>query len=785
MLLLGLFPPAPAAAVSVSARPLPPGVSAPVTAGSMGDLPAVTVTDGSLTAVPGNIYTRFEYALIPDKPPAGFTPKWLPLGSAYERGGTALTASFLPSCFPYSVCVRIEGDNKPGFLDTRTSGIPVTAPRVLASLEKLGPLDGGTGGLTWYFTTNGGKKWVTVTVKAGEEAFIDLAKVFGKNETAFQLRRATLSAGIPTLPDEAPVALEGTLKPRPVFPKELALSAFVSEQYPENWTLTGSSAALEYSAPGTVWVPFQADVGLPLLTVAEQALKIKATPYQIRVAASESDGTPASPAKKYAQPKQVKAPNAKPDYKKEVIKLKTGLKYRFGEAELTPDAAAFETASGDPVSIEGAISGGQVIYVYAPENGKKSRSVVQAVALAERGDSPDEGEGLVLNKNSASLQKGFEFYGSKDKWGSFIKGDESGLIRRKPTAKYNAKTNTNAGFAASIPVRCEIKYTEDGKSVTAVEMERKQSIPLQSWGISSLSGGSYSFYADPVADTKIELNTSNGAVSFFIYPDFSFADAGLIASSAVALNGQELTAQNGAYYLNGLKAGDVVTLTAIPKDRNTYRKTAASITIVRPREAAPAGVSFGYAGAYGDVTVTLANPALYGSTRTLHVDLVRMPEGKIVHQDKTAVAYSSAVFYDRVTFDFKKALMDAGPGSYELRAYFGGTSATSDSPPVTASWTFAAEDFGVRFIDVSAPNPLNVGDKISVERLTDGFGNELKGSAFQWYRVSGSTRYVITQDGTGAVYTLTPADAWCYMEVLIYCNGIYFSHTVNRRVEAW
>jgi hypothetical protein len=764
-----------------------PSLFAPSTALSQNDLPFVRVTDSSLTVTlkaGNNIYTRFEYAIVPDLPPAGFIPQWIPLGSAYEQDGAPMTAYFLPSGSPFSICVRIEGDDKPGFLFARAQGLPATAPIVLYSREMIGPLSGGEHGSTWYFSSGGGKRWQTLTVKPGEERFIDISKVFGKGEIGFQLRKAETAA---TPPDAAPIVLEGTFAPRPAFPKSLTLTAFVNEQYPANWTLTGSEEKLEYSTDGVKWTPLDPDTGLPLQTAEQQAQKVKAISYLIRVAADESAGTPASPSKKYTQPKQVKAPSAKPDYKRETIKLKSGLRYFIGD-DLPADASAFSTASSELVSIGDALDKNHKIYVFTPEAGKKSRSALQTVILAERGETPDQGEALILNKTSVSLQREFEYYGSKEKWGSFVKGDKSGLVRRKPTARYNAKTQTNTGFAASAAARCEILYSEDGKSVLAIEMERKQTVPLQSWGLSSLSGGTAVYGLTDGDGPSIVLLSPGGTASFSVSPIFASGGA-MIDSLTIALNGKELDPSGGVYSLRNLKAGDTVTLSAVPRDRNTYSRTKASIVVVPPLEASPRSVSFDTdsTGFYGGVTVVLDSLPSSGRSRILHVDLVRLPQGTLVHQEKTAVA-SSSVPYDRLVFDFTKAMTDAGPGSYELRAYFKGTATTSDSVPVRASKTFAEEDFGVRDIDVTLPPSMTEGSTITVNRLRDAFGNDMITAAtFQWYRIQrntwgGGTRTAVTQGGSTASYTLTGSDRGHFMEVLIQYKDTYYSYVTGNSV---
>jgi hypothetical protein len=769
---------------------LDPSMFAPSTASNQNDLPDLAVTQGSLTAAlksANNTHTRFEYAIIPQTQPAGFSPKWIPIGSAADRGGEALTARFLPSGSPYAVCLRIEGDDKDGFLFARADGITMNEPDVLLSHEKIGPLSGGGDGSVWHFTSDGGKTWRTVNVSRGEESFIDLIPVYGKKEVDFQLKRGGNGGGI----DTQPTVLEGTLQPRPAFPKGVGILAFVSSRYPENWTMQGNTDPLEYSTDGNVWQPLIPDVGLPLLNARQQAAKVKATPYFIRTAPNESAGEPASFPKKFNQPKQTKTPTAKPDYKRETINLKAGMMYSFGGENASMEGMVFQEAAGLPVDIEDAISGGLTVYIYSPEGGKRSRSSIQKMSLAERGETPDEGQGLVLSKNSARLEKGFEYFGSKDKWGSFTKGDTQGMIRRKATAKFNAKTGTNRGLAASGTVMADVEYDGDGKRVVSVAVERKQAIPLLNWNLSWLTGGTaaYDSFDDNVQESFIVVGAAGETVSFTISPELSPENQALASSMTVALNNAAPAAVDGAYSFRDLKEGDVVFLSIIPKNSNAYRKATATITIVPPHEEGPRSVAFGPFGDFGTVTVILSQPVPLGQTRTMHVDLVRLPEGRTVYKQTTDIDYVP-VFNsttDRVTLDFKKALSDAGPGEYELRAYFKGTSRTSDSIPVKAAMTFVIEDFGIRSISVSAPASLTVGSKVDINWMRDAFGNDLQGSAYQWYFISsGGTPRVIEVNGNSSGYTITASDAVNFrghsMEVLIYANEQYYPHTVTSRV---
>lgn len=766
---------------------LHPSMFTPASASSEGDLPKaadVTVTDSILSFAPSNIYTRYEYSIIPAKPSPDFTPEWIAMGAASDRSSDTLTANFLPYGTPYTICIRIEGDDKQGFLYTAVAGVPVTAPKVLFSLEKLGPLSGGEAGSTWYFSSNGGKKWETITVEPNEDAYIDLSKVFSKKDVPYQLKQAAPitdenGEAAVTPPEASAAILSGTFKPRPAFPKTLVVSAFVSKQYPENWTLTGSRETLEYSEDGVEWTPLRLDVGLPLLTAEQQSSGVKPTAYKIRIAPAESAALPASAPKKFAQVKQIKAPNAKPDYKKETIKIKNGLKYSVGEAGLPIDSLTFSVSAGEPIEIEDAISNRQVIYVYTPENGKKSRSAIQTVILAERAESPDDGEGLTISKSSLSLAKGFEYYGSKEKWGSFTKGDTKGMLRRKATAKYNAKTNTNTGLAASRPVKCEIAYSADGKSVQSLSMEQKKKIPLQSWNIASTNGGYVSSNAS--GNPVIVANEYSGTVSFTVSPSFASGDKDLVESFSVAVDSEEITPANGIYTLSNMSVGGAVTLTIFPKDRDTYGKSVYTVDVIAPQERSPYSVSFGSEGSYGNVTVTLSSST--GQARALNVDLVRVPEEKLIYQTQTAVG-SSQVNYDKVVFDFKQALMDAGPGTYELRAYFAGGAETSDSPPVKTSRTFDKKEFGVTSFNLTAPDNLRPGDIITVTSLRDGFGNDLTaGSTYQWYRIANGTRYTISSGGNTASYTLTQEDIWHYIEVVICSNGIYYTQTIYKQVQ--
>jgi hypothetical protein len=775
------------------------------------DLPNLSLTDCSLTAElkeTNNIHTRYEYAVIPQSPPVGFLPDWIALGSSADRGGSPLTASFLPSSSPYSIYLRIEGDTHEGSPVVRQEGITLAEPRVLFALEMIGPLRGGAGGSTWYFNA-GGRTWETVTVAALDEGFIDISGLFGSRGAEFQLRRADrvpVEGGAPgeftlTSPDISPLVLEGTLKPRPVFPREIAIAAFVSEQHPENWTLTGhetsapgsSGGTLEFMAPGIEWTPFDVNVGLPLLTAAQQAARARGINYQFRVGASEANETPASTVRRIRQPRQTRAPGAKPDYNRETLKLRSGLNYFIGSADTARAEMTFIQASGEPVPINEALDNGLTVFVFASESGRRSRSAMQTVTLAPRGESPDQGEGLILNRNNAVLQRGFEYLGSRGRWGSFNKGDDEGWVRRRSTAKYNVRANTNTGFAASSPVRCTIRYSDaDKRNISAIIMEQKQEIPLESWGLTALSGGSvaYNSFTDTVNQASIVLNSETSTVSFSIQPRLSAANTPLADSFHVSLNGSEIEAVSDRYALNGLNAGDVVTLTIMPRNRNIYRRSTATITILHPHERSPGSVAFGLPGTYGTVTVTMPEPVALGQSRTLQVDLVRLPERTVIHSETSVIVYTPDQARTAL-FDFRIALTGAGPGNYQLRAYFKGTATTSDSPAVVTPETsgrFTAADFGVnnwivttRGSAVSSTNNPRVGSEIVIEEMRDAFGNILTASAIQWYRVSGGVRTAIPQSWNAAApaTSYTPRDLPAQndrgftLEVDVFTNAVY------------
>ncbi|MCL1806720.1 MAG: hypothetical protein FWG31_03355 [Oscillospiraceae bacterium] len=765
---------------------------APSSAESDKDLPSLKVTESSMTVTlkPTNsVFTKYEYSLVPTSPPAGYAQKWMPLGSGQEWIGGTKTVNFMPSGSPYTVIVRIAGDNKQGFLSVSVSGVPITAPKVLYTQEKIGPLTGGSTGSVWYFTKNDdakSKKWETITLKPGEEFFIDIAKVLGKKEVNYQLKKHD-PAAVPADEkdkslDEHPMVLQGTLKPRPTLTKGIAVSAFVSEQYPANWVLTGAEGALETSLDGINWIELNPAVGLPLLTTGQQAMKVKAASYFIRLAPVEEDGIPASTSKKYTQPKQVKEPKIKPDYKKETIKLKAGLRYCFAGPDADPAKLQYSQAAGDQVSIEDAITNNQTVYVYTPESGKKSRSAVQRITLAERGETPGEGEGLVLGKNSASLQKGYEYFGSKEKWGSFTKGDIKGWIRLKATAKYNTKTGQNTGFAASNKVSCEITYSENGKNVVSIEMEEKDAIPLQSWGVSStVTGGTFSTPSGGTGKAVITANSPDASVSFTISPTLAPADAALAASVSVSFKDQILSPA-GSYSFKDLKVGDEIVLTITPKDLNTYGRTKATLTVVPPPETSPEKVQTGVNGYAGNITVTLKKNVPFGQSRKLRVDYIRQSDGKIIHTETVTVnGMVDELFNDTnktVTLDWKKEIAAAGAGKYQVRAVMEGTGKTSDSLPAAINLEFTPEDFGIRWISTNIPSNTNprAGSAVTVTSLRDLFTNELTATAYQWYyrTTQNGTRQVIA-GANSASFTPTSSYHYYYLEVRIYANDIdYF-----------
>ncbi|MDR1693160.1 MAG: hypothetical protein LBR72_07360 [Oscillospiraceae bacterium] len=744
---------------------------------------SVVLTENVIVITPENPRTIFEYAIVTAEEQNN--PNWVVAGSAGERGSSELIERFPPRGVAYEVWVRAQDSE---VIEKRTGFIALT-PKLFLDMETVGPFSGGADGTVWYVTYDG-EKWETVTANPSSDLFIDIAKKLGKKELNFAVKKAVLqtdSEGVETLsePEKSTTVVSAKIKPRPVLTKDYAVKAFVSEEYPANWTLTGGKAALEYSSNnGLSWSPFTYEVGLPLLSVGDQAMKIKATAYQFRIAANEAGLIPASAPKKYTQVKQVKAPLVKPDYKKETAKLKEGMLYAFGEAGAKFGDLTFKPAVGEPIDIEEAITEEQTIYIYIADNGKKSRSALQTITLAKRGIAPDEGEGLVARKASASLEKGFEYYGSKEKWGSFTKGDTEGLVRRKATAKYNAKTGVNVGNAASRSIECAVTYPADKKGLATVAIEPKETFPFLRWELQgSVSGGTADPFKEGAKDVAVQADTVGGTVGFSVKPVFDTAEtAPKVGSLKLVFKDEEvLPSEDGAYLIEGAYAGDVVTLTITPEDRDTYRESLATVTVRKPAEKDPPfAISFGTPnnaqGNFGLATVTF-KPIALAQSRSLRVDLII--GDKVVNTVTVPAEYSSAFIGAQTQtqeVDMRAVMRAAGPGDFTLRACFEGGDSSSESASVTAQRSFGQNHFAIweivteigRAGVTDAENPTVPaypipGDTLKVTAVRDGFGNDLlPQAAFQWWQsYSAQAGVPVPQTEGGNDGTLTvPEDAF-------------------------
>ena len=753
---------------------------------------SVIQTESSVIIIPDDPDTYFEYAIVAESEQNA--PKWIAAGSAAMRGDTELTERFPPRSVPYEIWVRARG----GTEIVKRTGYIALKPKLMLDLEKIGPFVGASSGTTFYISYDGGSKWETHAAKPNSDLYIDLAKKIGKKEIQYVIRRAVPveEEGKITLspPEDSVAVMEGIIQPRPALTKAVAVSGFAGENYPENWTLTGADAPLEYSAnDGVSWSPFDEKVGLPLLTVADQAARKKAASYSVRIASDEASGTPASAPKRYKQIKQVKAPKVKPDYKRETAKLKEGMLYAFGEADANVDALEFVEADGAPVSIEEAITKGQVVYIFTAENGKKSRSALQTMTLAPRAVSPDEGEGLVPKKSSVSVQKGFEYFGSKEKWGSFTKGDTEGLVRRKATAKYNTKTNINTGYAASRPVKCTIAYSEEAKGTPTITIEPKKSVPVTGWELTgSIQNGKIVNDSFGGKDAAIEADEVNSLVSLSVKPKFEAADEELVASVSLSLRGKEiLPGEDGGFELKDLRPGEIAKLEVTPKDRDTYRLSEASLTVVMPAEKNPPlevtfGSSDGARGNFGMVTVSF-KPIALAQSRTLWVELI--VSGEVAGKVSAPAVYSSEFIgadAQTLELDLRAAMRSAGPETFELRAYFAGGANSSDSAHVTAEKTFEQKHFSIWEVETDIAHKTGEGDggeneeeddgvilpgdTLKVTVVRDAFGNDLlPAAAFQWWRSSSSggkgspipgedggyaSSFTVPEDGSGRYYSV-------------------------------
>ncbi len=714
-------------------------------------LPTLAISGTKLTITPKSRLTKYEYAIIPNSPPQGYYPDWIQVGSASAYGGSGIPVSLRPCSYPHTVRVRVVDDTGPYYASI--AGAPQASPVLSVDLELIGPLAGGSSGCYWYLSSNGGTKFQKLYVAAGQDGYFDLRKVFGKNQVDLVLRKSQEDADPAEIKSNI---LRASVNARAEFSKEYKPNPFVSRQYPENWTLYGlsGSARLEYRVQGTAaWIPFPNQTGLPLLLESEQNMKKKPQKLEFRVAANAAARIPASASKKITQPKQVKAPKLKLDYKKETIKLKDGIFYAFaGSSDEEFENLSFSQSAG-LVDIASAITNGQTIYAYTPETDKKSRSAIAKVIPAARGETPDGDEGVVLLKGKAKLVSGFEVYGSKEKWGSLAKGDAAVLVRRKPTAKFNAKTGMTTGEAASLPIKAQLAYSTDGKTVTGITADFKDRlIPTEIYmrvgSNCSIYGRRSSANVNVLAENvyAYEVNMEEARSS---YGDLSTCSFNVTLMEPRYIDGvcpaKGITVErNGALLNEGVwggnfteaKLGDVFTFRLLPRDRNTHRETVYTVTVAPPVLDAPSQVNWRAAPEAGTAAITLTKRPSPGDAVKLRVRLIKSLSGEDKVLSDSTKAYTGADFAagtNTIFLNFSKEIAASGIGRYYIRAQCMGNSGYSKDSDVAGSGELAVDQeyLTLGYVELSSDRALQKGAAARVAKATDALGNQLVCSV-QW-----------------------------------------------------
>lgn len=218
--------------------------------------------------------------------------------------------------------------------------------------------------------------------------------------------------------------------------------------------------------------------------------------YRLRPVITE-DGT-IKPASKTAKIKVLTmnpAPKLKVDYKKEIIKLKSGVSIYFGNSPVSdpsgsisfcklPDnpksyddfsgkmllkAASGSTAVKRGIDILGYISGPadapdakNTICIWQAATSRKPASVALIIELAKRAPAPTDAAEIVrISNGKAKLLSGYELYSESDgKWvssiSSKIASGASFTVRKKATAKGGQEKDST--FAAGVSVTLVLEY---------------------------------------------------------------------------------------------------------------------------------------------------------------------------------------------------------------------------------------------------------------------------------------------------------------------------------------
>ena len=801
---------------------LVPQMFALSSATSQSQLPGLVMKEDSAVISPKDTYTEYEYAVV-DLTNSSAALTWQSVGSLYGRTERSITVNFLPRSTDFAIRVRVAGDDRPGYLYVQAKGIAATSPRVYLSSEVLGPFGGGASGRSWFVSTNGGSKWQLVNVGPGAERFIDLSKVFGKKEVEIIVREAKTGQ---ENPNELTVnVLRQTYNPRPVFPKDISVTPMASASNPQNFSFSGygPGQAYEYRMDGQsqIYAPVSFAVGLPLLMATEQMSGKKAAKIYMRLPANTASYTPASLPKKFNQVKQVKAPGVKVDYKKETMKTKVGQFYAAATSAANPENLSYTAANGDVIDVSKFITDGATLYIYQGETDKKPRSAIQAVQLGQRFARPDDMEGLQFSAGKLKLLKGYEILGSAEKWGNLKKGDTEVLIRKKTNAKFNSKSGTTSGNAASAGTVMKINYDSDGKTILGVTMEGKLDLPLKSLGLEVPNGGNgVTAYAPKIGNTDNRLipgvkdyyvaqsqmmNSSNQPLStrFQLYFEGLVEDVNLppIASAALLRpNGQEVAALTGGLYeVSNAKLGERYTLVLEPADPNAYRTTYYTVSIIEPLVTAPYSVEFGYGlNPWGRVAVTMRYNLTRNDELKLSVRLVKVEaagEREIAVKKETfQYDMENASNNNSFAFYFHEEMATAGRGLYRCYAYVDGEKGrSSNSESVrTGNLQVDLSDLRLCRLSTATSGDFAQGGTVSVTQGLDNVGNDLTAHmSLQWRY---STTGPITESNPGIVmtgvssmmYPLKEADEGRYIGVRASALGAYVFHSfgqVKRQVK--
>ncbi|MDR0249164.1 MAG: hypothetical protein LBI44_05860 [Oscillospiraceae bacterium] len=542
-----------------------------------------------------NPYTYYEYAIKQDGVASTYL-EWIPAASP-DGVSMEITGYTVPRSARYTVIARVSGDpNAANYRDC----VGRVYDKVMLDLRSETLALGGVNKRedTVYHVTVKGKKTI-YNVASGTDFYIPLGKLIGSASVDVTVEQ---QLPVETTPDSPPSAkkqplpttpiLIKTIKPRPNTASSLTQITFISNDNPAAWSVDGAvTSALEYAPPGktnVVWTRFDRKKGLPLLTTTQQAAKQKATSYQIRSAPDNVTMTPASKPKKFAQPKQVKAPAMKPDYKKEIVKLKAGMFFYIGALSDNLLLATFKDASQEPIlSITDALTDNRAVFIYQKENGKKSRSAIQTIILAKRFTAVDFNEGgLITEKSKVKLQKGFEALNDdKQKWGGLPKGQNSVQVRQKTTAKYNAKTNSNTGNAASPPVLFQITY--DGKKAIAAACRSKGPSGLE---VLRVYNGPVSLdvpYNPDINDYTLGVREgANTPLSFSLQ-----ASGASVEASSRSRISVRVTSSN-RIVVGGARVGDAIDILVIPNNIHEQRTENITVTVGLPFTPTPQSVAW-------------------------------------------------------------------------------------------------------------------------------------------------------------------------------------------------